>query len=818
MTLEDPYFGHPPTTAATSKDSDSNAAQNKDVNMKGKVSVCIHSFLAKVDISLKDKTVLANGYQSWSTSYAGADEATVLHPPNWFYSEMTKLSLASDSHLFAYSGQRGVVHSNLVTVMRDKVLESRIKDSSNSDSSDSSSRDSEDEKGDKGNWNSASGGASGMRPEEIVLCGSLSEDSGYTYFCMDFNQDSLTISQDCVGRKLQATKGDKLVLNTYFGWGSKETQVWDAYKAAWLSIHKDRRSVPSSQHNQLSGWTSWYTHYQQIDEHIILQNLQHVHGNQTLYPPDRNHQQRQEYHGWPSKVFQIDDGYTAIGDWLDYDREKFPRGLAFIAQSIREKGLVPGLWLSPFIAGRESKLVKDHPNWFVRKPTHLTDHTHAHGDAGGGEEGEGRGGEVNGKEDTWRTKVSRLGLRRLSQGFDRLGSVFSSTSDLILAHPGFSAGAYALDLEHPEVQAHLANVFQVVVQQWGFKMIKLDFLFAAALVARNHKTCGQLMWEAMQMVRTWAGPETILLGCGVPLGSSFMLVDYYSMDTQGMSTEQRTELDLFFPWPTTPGIHTEPHEIIRVLQPIPSQKDVYMIQVQAGRHFNDNDKSKRTEERTLIVVTNLFSKKQTVHLSTLDEIITKEEDMTEDRMNESSLHQKTTSVYFDTSTGNFGSSAAAYTIKPRETIVFLRVLDSFGRLCGPTASLCTSNGRSLHLILKEQQEKKKNKKEELEEERVHLLATMGGHVLPTTEIEAFERDVSHDPHQRFIVKFKPSLFPKTVTLWLAWKKPSINKTDKKGDDADQTTIRRTVNGQPLQLHPKLLLGSGVILASCTLCV
>ncbi|KAF9194453.1 hypothetical protein BGZ51_009533 [Haplosporangium sp. Z 767] len=717
---------------------------------------------------------------------------------------------------------------------------------------------------------------------------------------MDFNQDSMTISQDCVGRKLQATKDDKLVLNTYFGWGSKEGQVWDAYKAAWLSIHKDRRSVPSSQHNQLSGWTSWYTHYEQINEHIILQNLQHIHGNRTLYPLDQKHQQRQEYLGWPSKVFQIDDGYTTVGDWLDCNREKFPRGMAFIAQSIHEKGLVPGLWLAPFVAAKNSKLVKDNPDWFVRKPVHLTDHIlgHAHDDAGGGGGGGGGERERNEKEETWHARVSRLELRRLSQGFDCLGSVSNSTPDLMLAHPGFSVGAYALDLEHPEVQAHLANVFQVVVQQWGFKMLKLDFLFAAALVARNHKTRGQLMWEAMQMVRTWVGPETILLGCGVPLGSSFMLVDYCrigcdvsaawdsmqrhfhdreyistfnsltsvlarwafsgrffgndpdvfflrnwnmglttverrtlmllnhllghlvfcsdSMDAQGMNAEQRKELDLFFPWPTTPGLHTESHEVIRVLQPIPSQKDVYMIQVQAGRHFNGNNKSMGTLERTFIVVSNLSCKKQTVHLSTLDEIITKEKDMIDDRMNGRSSLRKTTSVYFDTTTGHFGSSAAAYTIKPRETIVFLRVIDSFGRPCGPTASLCTSNGCSLRVILKEQRGKKEGDQEEGgKEESVHLLATMGGHVLPTTEIDAFERDVSHDPHQRFIIKFKPSLFPKTVTLWLAWRKPS---TVKKGDHVDQTAILQTVNGQPLQLYPKLLLGSGVILASCTLSV
>ena len=62
----------------------------------------------------------------------------------------------------------------------------------------------------------------------------------------------------------------------------------------------------------------------------------------------------------------------------------------------------------------------------------------------------------------------------------------------------FNGTYYLLDLELPAVRTHLKNVFDVVLNQWGYDLVKLDFLFAAALIPRNGKSRGQLMWEACQ--------------------------------------------------------------------------------------------------------------------------------------------------------------------------------------------------------------------------------------------------------------------------------------------------------------------------------
>jgi alpha-galactosidase len=65
--------------------------------------------------------------------------------------------------------------------------------------------------------------------------------------------------------------------------------------------------------------------------------------------------------------FVIDDGWqNSYGDW-GIDTVKFPNGLKPVFDYIKSKGMKPGLWIS--IAGAESRsnVVKNHPEWLVRK-------------------------------------------------------------------------------------------------------------------------------------------------------------------------------------------------------------------------------------------------------------------------------------------------------------------------------------------------------------------------------------------------------------------------------------------------------------------
>lgn len=167
--------------------------------------------------------------------------------------------------------------------------------------------------------------------------------------------------------------------------------------------------------------------------------------------------------GHPWDIIQIDDGWQGgIGDWLDVN-EKFPSGLTFLARTIREKGYIPGLWLAPFICDRKSRLFKEHPDWLLKTP----------------------------------------GGKPVKAGFN----------------PGWSGNFYALDIYNHSFRNYLKKVFATVFNTWGFEMVKLDFLYAACIIPHFGKNRGQVMADALALLRELCG-DKLILGCGVPLAQA----------------------------------------------------------------------------------------------------------------------------------------------------------------------------------------------------------------------------------------------------------------------------------------------------------
>lgn len=209
-----------------------------------------------------------------------------------------------------------------------------------------------------------------------------------------------------------------------------------------------------------SGWCSWYQFSGEdysgtLKATDIQENLQSMIKMRDKLPFD---------------VVQIDDGFEAeVGDWNLF-KESFPGGVVPLARKIRESGFRPGLWLAPFIAHPNSRLVRSHPEWVLR---------------------------------------NRLGLP---------------------VNAGFLWGSFAraLDLTHPDVMAYTREVIETAVREWGFSYLKLDFLYAAALPGRHFdptQTRAQVLRTALETIRQAAGEETFLLGCGCPLGPAIGLVD-----------------------------------------------------------------------------------------------------------------------------------------------------------------------------------------------------------------------------------------------------------------------------------------------------
>ncbi|NLG13247.1 MAG: hypothetical protein GX561_03440 [Lentisphaerae bacterium] len=77
-----------------------------------------------------------------------------------------------------------------------------------------------------------------------------------------------------------------------------------------------------------------------------------------------------------AELFVIDDGWmpgrvndkAGLGDWIP-DPERFPNGLKPIADMCHGKNLLFGLWVEPEMANPDSKLYRQHPDWFIKHPT-----------------------------------------------------------------------------------------------------------------------------------------------------------------------------------------------------------------------------------------------------------------------------------------------------------------------------------------------------------------------------------------------------------------------------------------------------------------
>lgn len=180
-------------------------------------------------------------------------------------------------------------------------------------------------------------------------------------------------------------------------------------------------------------------------------------------------------------VFQIDDGFqTAVGDWLSIDKNKFPNGMKPIADAIHAQSLKAGLWLAPFGAQKGSAVAKNHPDWLIKNK---------------------------------KGKPICVG--------------------------GNWGGFYGLDIYNKDARAYIKKVFDTVLNDWGFDLVKLDFIYACSVVPMYNKTRGQIACEAMDLLRECVG-EKLILGCGIWMMPCFGKVDY-----------MRIGSDMSLSWPHT---------------------------------------------------------------------------------------------------------------------------------------------------------------------------------------------------------------------------------------------------------------------------
>ena len=277
------------------------------------------------------------------------------------------------------------------------------------------------------------------RGNAIDLIGSLSERTGYTVIEFDVKQNEITVWKDLEGKEFSAGESALADLGFFSG---EYGDAFDAYFNA-MNIAPFNRKL-------LTGYTTWYNYYNNIDSEIVSRDLQAI-GR------------------LPQKVdiFQIDDGYQrAVGDWLNTDKAKFAEGMKPVAQSIHAKGMLAGIWLAPFAVTKKSFIYKEHRDWLVR---------------------------------------------------NRKGKLVKAGANW--------GGFYSLDIYNPEARLYVEKVFDTVLSDWGYDLVKLDFLYCACIEPIHGKSRGEIMCDAMDLLRKCC-KDKLILGCGVPLAPAFGKVDY----------------------------------------------------------------------------------------------------------------------------------------------------------------------------------------------------------------------------------------------------------------------------------------------------
>ncbi len=273
-------------------------------------------------------------------------------------------------------------------------------------------------------------GALELSPEKVLFLGSL-----------DFNAHVYYEKPNYIG--LYETGG-----NNWFLAEGTEMEVLQTYSALLKSKYVKERNREVQR-----VWCSWYSLYSEIREDTLLKIL-------------GDFGKIGELNSFPFNVFQIDDGWQIkVGDWEP--NKKFPSGMKFLANKIKETGRKAGLWLAPLILTPSSPVFKEHPGWILR---------------------------------------------------NEKGKYVSA---------GFNWGEYnfALDTSHPGVLDWLRDLMSKV-RSWGFEYVKLDFLYAGALPGKRYKDIPRenAYRLGLEAIREALG-DAYFLACGAPILPTLGLCD-----------------------------------------------------------------------------------------------------------------------------------------------------------------------------------------------------------------------------------------------------------------------------------------------------
>ena len=182
----------------------------------------------------------------------------------------------------------------------------------------------------------------------------------------------------------------------------------------------------------------------------------------------------------PFDVFQVDEGWEiTLGEWEP--NQKFPCSMKQIADQIREAGMRPGIWTSPFIAHETATVWKQHPEW------------------------------------------------RLNQK-DGSPCLFHMNDTVY----------YVLDITNPQTWSYFTELYRKLTDDWGYTYHKLDFTRAPVIYEDADFfdptiTLTQAYYQAVKAVRAGMGEKSYFLMCGGLYDPVIGLVDGQRMGADVLS-------------------------------------------------------------------------------------------------------------------------------------------------------------------------------------------------------------------------------------------------------------------------------------------
>ncbi|GAB2514013.1 hypothetical protein GCM10027084_29480 [Pseudoxanthomonas sangjuensis] len=188
------------------------------------------------------------------------------------------------------------------------------------------------------------------------------------------------------------------------------------------------------------------------------------------------------------EYIQIDEGFQRWhGDWEG--NERFPQGMKWLADRIRSHGFKAGIWISPYVISESTRLFQEHPDWLVR---------------------------------------------RRDGSLQRIGNWPAGTEPPADENPK----RYCLDITHPEAAAWLHRLIDTIVNDWGYEMIKIDFVAWSILAAESFRdptrSAADVYRKGMEIMRRVAGEKCHILDCGP------------GAITTGLIDSMRIEADVYY--------------------------------------------------------------------------------------------------------------------------------------------------------------------------------------------------------------------------------------------------------------------------------